>query len=117
MRNSSARFPSGSCFRNSRYAALVQPKPMTLIWYLRLAAKKLGILLGWHSFRHSCSTQLLKKYPVKVVSEILGHGDIETTLSIYQHPVVEDRRAPLEEMAIQMLPDVTKSVSATVNCG
>lgn len=58
-------------------------------------------------------TDSLKKYPVKVVSEILGHSDIETTLAIYQHPAVEDRREPLNEMAIQLLPDVTKSASAT----
>ena len=79
--------------------------------HLRPAATALGIKLGgWHSFRHAFSTKLLRKYPVKVVSEILGHSDIETTLSIYQHPEVEDRRAPLNEMATQLLPDVTKSV-------
>ena len=61
--------------------------------HLRPAARRLGIFLGgWHSFRHSFSTQLLRKYPVKVVSEILGHGDIETTLAIYHHPNAEDRR-------------------------
>ena len=76
--------------------------------YLRPAARTLGISLGgWHSF----STQLLRKCPVKVVSEILGHGDIETTLAIYQHPNAEDRREPLNEMALQLLPDVTKSAS------
>ena len=81
--------------------------------FVRPAAETLGFKLGgWHSFRHAFSTQLLRKYPVKVVSEILGHSDIETTLAIYQHPSVEDRRAPLTEMAIQLLPDVTKSVSA-----
>ena len=80
--------------------------------YVRPAASALGFKLGgWHSFRHAFSTELLKKYPVKVVSEILGHGDIETTLAIYQHPSVDDRRAPLNEMAIQLLPDVTKSAS------
>jgi integrase len=81
--------------------------------YVRPAARNLGINLGgWHSFRHAFSTQLLRKYPAKVVSEILGHGDIETTLSIYQHPVVEDRREPLNEMALQLLPDVANSLSA-----
>jgi integrase len=81
--------------------------------YLRPAARKLGINLGgWHSFRHAFSTRLLRKYPVKVVSEILGHGDIETTPSIYQHPVTEDRRERLNEMAGQLLCDVMKSESA-----
>jgi len=84
--------------------------------HLRPAATVLGIKLGgWHSFRHTFSTRLLKKHPAKVVSEILGHGDIETTLSIYQHPDTEDRRELLNEMAVQMLPDVTKSLSAMVN--
>jgi integrase len=84
--------------------------------FVRPVASALGFRLGgWHSFRHAFSTELLKKYPVKVVSEILGHGDIETTLAIYQHPSVDDRRAPLNEMAIQLLPDVTKSVFVTVN--
>jgi integrase len=77
---------------------------------------KLSVQLGgWHSFRHAVSTQLLKKYPAKVVSEILGHGDIQTTLSIYQHPSTEERRGPLNELALQMLPDVTELMPATVN--
>jgi len=81
--------------------------------FVRPAATALGFTVGgWHSFRHAFSTQLLRKHPVKVVSEILGHSDIETTLAIYQHPSVDDRREPLNEMAVQMLPVVTKSVSA-----
>lgn len=77
--------------------------------HVRPAARRLGIKLGgWHAFRHAFSTQLLKRYPTKVISEILGHSDIETTLAIYQHPEIDDRREPLNEMARQLLPDVTK---------
>jgi integrase len=44
--------------------------------HLRPAATAVGMKLGgWHSFRHAFSTKLLRKYPVKVVSEILGHSD------------------------------------------
>jgi integrase len=94
-------------FRTSVGTALDPKNAMNR--YVRPAAEALGFNLGgWHSFRHSFSTKSLKKYPVKVVSEILGHGDIETTLAIYQHPGVEDRREPLNEMAVQLLPDVTK---------
>jgi integrase len=82
--------------------------------FVRPVATALGMKLGgWHTFRHAFCTQLLKKYPVKVVSEIVGHGDIETTLAIYQHPRVDDRREPLNEMAVQMLSSVIKSVSAS----
>jgi len=81
--------------------------------FVRPAAIAAGFHLGgWHSFRHAFATELLRRHPVKVVSEILGHSDIETTLAIYQHPSIDDRRAPLNEMAIQMRPDAPKSVSA-----
>src|SRR5262249_37617362 len=83
---------------------------------VRPAASALGFKLGgWHNLRHAFSTQLLKKYPVKVVSEILGHSDIRTTLAIYHSPTVDDRRAPLNEMAVQMLPEVTSSCPTSVN--
>ena len=78
--------------------------------YLRPVAKGLGITLGgWHDFRHTLSTQLLKRYPTKVVSELLGHSSVQTTLSVYQHVEMEDFRVPLNEMATELLCDVTKS--------
>ncbi|MGO9843888.1 MAG: tyrosine-type recombinase/integrase [Candidatus Acidiferrales bacterium] len=44
--------------------------------YLRPVAKELGLTLGgWHDFRHTLSTQLLRRYPTKVVSELLGHSN------------------------------------------
>ncbi len=39
-----------------------------------------------HDLRHSAATLLLSKgVAVKVVSEMLGHADVSTTLSIYAH--------------------------------
>lgn len=38
-----------------------------------------------HDLRHTCATLLLSKnVPVKVVSEMLGHGDVSITLAVYQ---------------------------------
>ena len=38
-----------------------------------------------HDLRHTCATLLLSKgVPVKVVSEMLGHGDVAITLAVYQ---------------------------------
>jgi integrase len=38
-----------------------------------------------HDLRHTCATLLLSRgVPVKVVSEMLGHGDVVITLAIYQ---------------------------------
>ena len=79
--------------------------------YIRPVARKLGIEIGgWHDFRHTLSTRLLKKWPTKVVSEMLGHSNVQTTMEIYQHVQSEDFRAPLSEMASELLPSVTKSL-------
>ena len=48
----------------------------------------------------------------KVVSEILGHADVNITLNIYDHPNVEDFRAPLNWVASELLRSVTKSAPA-----
>ena len=38
-----------------------------------------------HDLRHTCATLLLSRgVPVKVVSEMLGHGDVAVTLAVYQ---------------------------------
>jgi integrase len=38
-----------------------------------------------HDLRHTCATLLLGRgVPVKVVSEMLGHGDVAITLGVYQ---------------------------------
>jgi integrase len=81
--------------------------------YIRPAAQKLGIALGgWHDFRHTLTTGLLRSgVSPKVVSRILGHSDVEVTLNVYDHPEVEDFRARLDQVANQLLRDVTKSAS------
>lgn len=73
--------------------------------YLRPAVRKLGIALGgWHDFRHTLATQLLKhRHSTKMVSELLGHSDVKTTLEIYSHVEPEDFRAPLNERASELL--------------
>ena len=77
--------------------------------HIRPVTKRLGIKLGgWHDFRHTLTTQLLKRYPTKVVSELLGHSNVQTTLAVYHHVDLNDFRAPLDEIASKLLPDVTK---------
>ncbi len=77
--------------------------------YIRPVVRELGIAIGgWHDFRHTLSTRLLKRWPTKVVSEILGHSNVLTTMGVYQHVESEDFRAPLNEIASELLRDVTK---------
>lgn len=81
--------------------------------YIRPVVKALGLSIGgWHDFRHTLATRLLTTgTPLKIASGILGHSDARATLG-YQHPCPEDFRAALEEVASQMLCDVTTKVQA-----
>src|SRR5262249_43965784 len=53
--------------------------------------KKLKVVGGnLHMFRHTFATrQLYAGVPIAVVSKLLGHGSISTTLNIYSHVVDE----------------------------
>jgi integrase len=81
--------------------------------YIRPIAKELGIPLGgWHDFRHTLTTGLLRgKISAKVVSNILGHSDVQIALNTYFHTEVSDFREPLRDVAAKLLPDVMKSTS------
>ncbi len=78
--------------------------------YIHSASRELGFRLGgWHDFRHTMATQsMMSGAPTKVVSEILGHSDVQTTMKIYQHANTENLCGPLNEMSDTLLRDVTK---------
>lgn len=76
--------------------------------YVRPAVRQLGLSLGgWHDFRHTLATQLMERVSTKTAAGILGHSDTRTTLG-YQHPSIENFRAPLAEISGELLRDVTK---------
>lgn len=51
---------------------------------------------GIHATRHSFATKLIRSgVPVKTVSELLGHSNVQTTLNLYVHPDLSDLRAAL----------------------
>jgi integrase len=69
--------------------------------YLKPAAEKAGIgKVGWHTFRHTCSTQLhaLGTAPA-VQKELLRHADIQTTLNIYTQAISADKRDAASKVA------------------
>lgn len=50
-------------------------------------------IIRMHDLRHTAATLLLRRgVPAKVVSEILGHASISTTLDIYSHVDVSMQR-------------------------
>jgi integrase/recombinase XerD len=54
-----------------------------------------------HWCRHTYATRLLRnKTPIEVVSTLLGHSSIATTMDIYGHLSVEDARRALQQAGI-----------------
>jgi site-specific recombinase XerD len=65
---------------------------------VRRVRRVTGIDFDPHWFRHGAATRMLRDgVPIEVVSKILGHADITTTLDVYGHLTVEDARRTLEE--------------------
>ena len=74
--------------------ALSYPAVYDLVIRLR---KRTGIAFDPHWCRHSMATRLLRDgVPIEVVSSLLGHVSVATTLSVYGHLTVEDARRALE---------------------
>ena len=93
------------CFRSQAGTPINQKNALRR--YIHPACKELGFRIGgWHDLRHTVTTWALKKYPTKVVSEMLGHASVATTLSTYAHVLQEDFAEPLAEMAAKLLRDV-----------
>jgi len=96
---------NGFCFRSQAGTPINQKNALRR--YIHPACAELGFRIGgWHDFRHTLTTWALKRYPTKVVSEMVGHASAKTTLDIYGHVLQEDFSEPLAEMAGKLLPDV-----------
>ena len=64
---------------------------------VRRLRRRTGLDFDPHWYRHTYATRLLRAgTPVEVVSKLLGHASITTTLSVYGHLTVEDARRVLE---------------------
>jgi integrase/recombinase XerD len=60
--------------------------------------RRTGLDFDPHWYRHTYATGLLRNgTPVEVVSKLLGHASVTTTLDVYGHLGVEDARAVLEK--------------------
>jgi integrase len=58
--------------------------------------------IGFHDLRHTCATLLLtKNVNPKIVSEMLGHGDVAFTLSVYSHVL-----KGMQKGAVQAMDDI-----------
>jgi site-specific recombinase XerD len=74
---------------------LAYPAVYDLVRRLR---RRTGIAFDPHWWRHTYATRLLRDgTPLEVVSTLLGHASVTTTLSFYGHLSIEDARRVLEQ--------------------
>lgn len=75
-------------------------EPRTYRNYFNRLIKKLNISpLKFHGLRHSFATRCIEsKCDYKTVSVILGHSNISTTLNLYVHPNLEQKRKCVNQM-------------------
>ena len=75
-------------------------EPRTYRNYYKRLMKRLQIKdLKFHGLRHSFATRCIEsKCDYKTVSVILGHSNISTTLNLYVHPNLEQKRRCVNQM-------------------
>ena len=86
------------------YVLTNEPKPTeprTYRNYYKLFMQSLGLpLMKFHGLRHSFATRCIEsKCDYKTVSVLLGHSNISTTLNLYVHPNLEQKKRCMEQMS------------------
>ena len=75
-------------------------EPRTYRCYFNKLQKELGLpRMRFHGLRHSFATRCIEsKCDYKTVSVLLGHSNISTTLNLYVHPNMEQKRRCIDTM-------------------
>ncbi len=75
-------------------------EPRTYRTYYKNLMKELGLPdLKFHGLRHSFATRCIEsKCDYKTVSVLLGHSNISTTLNLYVHPNLEQKKKAINQM-------------------
>lgn len=75
-------------------------EPQTMRNHFKQVACSLGLkMFRFHGLRHTFATRCVEsKCDYKTLSTILGHSNVSTTLNLYVHPGMEQKRRCVEEM-------------------
>ena len=75
-------------------------EPQTMRNHFKRVALSLGLSMRrFHGLRHTFATRCVEsKCDYKTLSTILGHSNVSTTLNLYVHPGMEQKRRCVEEM-------------------
>lgn len=76
-------------------------EPRTYRAYFNKLEQQLGLpKMRFHGLRHSFATRCIEsKCDYKTVSVLLGHSNISTTLNLYVHPNIEQKKKCIETMS------------------
>lgn len=76
-------------------------EPRTYRNYYKQFMQSLGLpAMKFHGLRHSFATRCIEsKCDYKTVSVLLGHSNISTTLNLYVHPNLEQKKRCMEQMS------------------
>jgi integrase len=76
-------------------------EPRTYRSYYKKLMKELGLPdLKFHGLRHSFATRCIEsKCDYKTVSVLLGHSNVSTTLNLYVHPNLEQKKKCIDQMS------------------
>lgn len=74
-------------------------EPRTYRNYYKQFMQEIGVpILKFHGLRHSFATRCIEsKCDYKTVSVILGHSNISTTLNLYVHPNMEQKKRCIDQ--------------------
>ncbi len=80
--------------------AATPTEPRTYRCYFNKLLQQLGLpKMRFHGLRHSFATRCIEsKCDYKTVSVLLGHSNISTTLNLYVHPHLEQKRKCIDTM-------------------
>lgn len=75
-------------------------EPQTMRNHFKRVAATLGLSMRrFHGLRHTFATRCVEsKCDYKTLSSILGHSNVSTTLNLYVHPGIEQKRKCVEDM-------------------
>lgn len=75
-------------------------EPQTMRNHFKKVADELGLSMRrFHGLRHTFATRCVEsKCDYKTLSSILGHANVSTTLNLYVHPGIEQKRKCVEDM-------------------
>lgn len=96
---------SGDCYLLTGNRTYTEPHQYYIRYRKYLERNAIGSY-PFHTLRHTFATRCIETgFDTKSLSEILGHSSIHTTLSIYVHPSMQQKKAQMEKLA----PDITQS--------